>query len=144
MKIFSIFSILLLISLNIEAKNMPRFSKDKTEEKKQVSTVHFDFGKNELDYGCISKVADVDNKESKKLTALYYSVIHEAWRTNQDLNKIEEPTLNNINNQLKSLCNRAMSQEKNIEFMLYKEAITFKMTHERFFEIWESINSHQF
>jgi len=106
-------------------------------------TVEFNQGINDYDYGCISIKAGVDNIEAKKVIALYYSVYHELWKENAKLNKrFKEPTLKSTKNGVAALCNKAMSQNKSIEFLIYQRALKYNMSSGRFLDISEYINEN--
>jgi len=108
----------------------------KKEKKEDIKiTTEFNTVDNLLDYGCISKLADLNNRATRYLDAVYYSTIHEIWRTIPKYKSLQEPTIKNTQNQIKELCNTAMGKNKSFEIILYRQSIKFGMKHERFFEI---------
>lgn len=89
------------------------------------------------DYGCLSLLAEQKFRlEYKKLEAFFYSINSEIWRTNEVVKKkTPKPTIKNIQEDLLTLCNNAVSQSKSMEFLIYQTAITYEMSETRFFDI---------
>lgn len=157
MKFLISISVLILLTLNIEAKyEFKKNNRHKNTTKtlneveqnvktKKSSNLEFNYIENNLDKGCINKLAGLNNKYTDRLSATYYSVMHETWRTNKELKRnIQEPTMQNINKQLLDICNEAMGKDKNVEFLLYERAMKFKLNHDRFFEIIDYMDNHKF
>jgi len=113
--------------------------------KKDTSNIEFNITDNDYNIGCLGYFAEIKNKKTTKVEALFYSINHELWRIGKNKKKkFAEPTLKTIQNDILSLCNSAASNKKNIEFMLYQRAIKNGMKANRFFDIIDYIDNHKF
>ena len=124
-------------SNNKQTKKIEKGSTDKN-----TNITIFNPSENDYDYGCVNYEAGLENKYTKKLLALYYSVYHELWKNNKKLQKYQEPTILSSKVGIKTMCKKAFSKNKSVEFLIYKRALRYKMTSERFLDISGYINSH--